>query len=75
MLQSIASEFVVALMVPNYTCWEWSFAKACLLSFSSPNCLENMQVGDLVYARVEAADRDLEPTLTCMDAAGKVGTG
>ncbi|GAB4813358.1 hypothetical protein N2152v2_000404 [Parachlorella kessleri] len=31
----------------------------------------NLQVGDLVYARVESADRDLEPTLTCMGAAGK----
>ncbi|KAI7838848.1 hypothetical protein COHA_007462 [Chlorella ohadii] len=30
-----------------------------------------LQVGDLVYARVESAHRDLEPVLSCMDAAGK----
>lgn len=30
------------------------------------------QVGDLVYARVESAHRDLEPVLSCVDAAGKV---
>ena len=29
--------------------------------------------GDLVYCRVEGACRDLDPALTCMDAAGKVG--
>lgn len=31
----------------------------------------NLQVGDLVYARVTAADRDLEPVLACTDAQGK----
>ncbi|PSC74316.1 exosome complex component rrp40 [Micractinium conductrix] len=31
----------------------------------------NLQVGDLVYARVESAHRDLEPVLSCTDAAGK----
>lgn len=31
-----------------------------------------VQVGDLVYARVESAHRDLEPVLSCTDAAGKV---
>ena len=30
------------------------------------------QVGSLVYARVVAADRDLEPELSCTDAQGKV---
>jgi hypothetical protein len=30
------------------------------------------QLGDLVYCRVESAHRDLEPVLSCMDAAGKV---
>lgn len=34
-----------------------------------------VQVGDLVYARVESAHRDLEPVLSCMDAAGKVRAG
>ena len=31
-----------------------------------------LQVGDLVYARVTAADRDLDPVLACVDAQGKV---
>ena len=31
-----------------------------------------VKVGDLVYARVESAHRDLEPVLSCTDAAGKV---
>ena len=29
-------------------------------------------MGDLVYARVTAADRDLDPVLACTDAQGKV---
>lgn len=33
-----------------------------------------LQVGDLVYARVTAADRDLEPVLACTDAQGKVSS-
>lgn len=33
----------------------------------------HLQVGDLVYGRVESAHRDLEPVLSCMDGAGKVG--
>ena len=32
----------------------------------------NLQPGDLVYARVLTASRDLEPTLSCVDASGKV---
>lgn len=40
------------------------------VSFSSGT--SSCQVGDLVYARVESAHRDLEPVLSCMDAAGKV---
>ncbi|DBB18525.1 hypothetical protein WJX82_004744 [Trebouxia sp. C0006] len=31
----------------------------------------NVQVGDLVYARVTAAERDLDPVLACTDAQGK----
>lgn len=31
----------------------------------------NLQVGDLVYARVTAAERDLDPVLACTDAQGK----
>ncbi|EFN53535.1 hypothetical protein CHLNCDRAFT_59733 [Chlorella variabilis] len=31
----------------------------------------HLQVGDLVYGRVESAHRDLEPVLSCMDGAGK----
>ncbi|KAK9867474.1 hypothetical protein WJX84_006859 [Apatococcus fuscideae] len=31
----------------------------------------NLQVGDLVYARVTAADRDVDPELVCTDASGK----
>jgi len=31
-------------------------------------------VGDLVYARVTAAERDLDPVLACTDAQGKVST-
>lgn len=31
-----------------------------------------LQVGDLVYARVTSADRDLDPVLACVDAQGKV---
>lgn len=30
------------------------------------------QVGDIVYARVTSADRDLDPVLACVDAQGKV---
>ena len=32
----------------------------------------NLQTGDLVYCRVLTASRDLEPTLSCVDASGKV---
>lgn len=32
----------------------------------------NLAVGDLVYARVAVASRDMEPELACTDAAGKV---
>ena len=32
----------------------------------------NLQVGDIVYARVTSADRDLDPVLACVDAQGKV---
>ncbi len=32
----------------------------------------NLQPGDLVYCRVLTASRDLEPTLSCVDATGKV---
>ncbi|KAL6782245.1 RRP40 [Auxenochlorella protothecoides x Auxenochlorella symbiontica] len=31
----------------------------------------NLQVGDVVFCRVEEAARDLDPVLTCMDTAGK----
>ncbi len=31
----------------------------------------NLVAGSLVYARVESAPRDVEPTLSCVDAAGK----
>jgi exosome complex component RRP40 len=31
----------------------------------------NLKEGDLVYCRVDMADRDLQPTVTCMDAAGR----
>ncbi|KAL3134986.1 hypothetical protein ABBQ32_007940 [Trebouxia sp. C0010 RCD-2024] len=31
----------------------------------------NLQVGDIVYARVTSADRDLDPVLACVDAQGK----
>merc|ERR1719498_858132 len=31
----------------------------------------NLQPGDVVYCRVEVAHRDMDPTLTCVDAAGK----
>ncbi|KAL4424272.1 hypothetical protein ABPG75_001573 [Micractinium tetrahymenae] len=31
----------------------------------------HLQIGDLVYCRVESAHRDLEPVLACTDAAGK----
>mmetsp|Transcript_23667 Transcript_23667/g.65640 ORF Transcript_23667/g.65640 Transcript_23667/m.65640 type:complete len:241 (+) Transcript_23667:223-945(+) len=31
----------------------------------------NLQPGDVVYARVEVAHRDMDPTLTCVDAGGK----
>ena len=30
----------------------------------------NLKAGDVVYARVAAASRDMEPVLTCVDAAG-----
>jgi exosome complex component RRP40 len=33
----------------------------------------NLAVGDLVYARVTVASRDMEPELACTDASGKVG--
>jgi exosome complex component RRP40 len=33
----------------------------------------NLKPGDVVYARVAAASRDMEPVLTCVDAAGKWG--
>ena len=32
----------------------------------------NLQPGDLVYCRVLTASRNLEPTLSCVDASGKV---
>mmetsp|Transcript_6611 Transcript_6611/g.15904 ORF Transcript_6611/g.15904 Transcript_6611/m.15904 type:complete len:233 (+) Transcript_6611:165-863(+) len=31
----------------------------------------NLQVGDVVYCRVETAHRDIEPTLSCVDRSGK----
>lgn len=31
----------------------------------------NLKEGDLVYCRIDMADRDLQPTVTCMDAAGR----
>jgi exosome complex component RRP40 len=31
----------------------------------------NLKEGDLVYCRVDMADRDLQPTVTCMDGAGR----
>lgn len=31
-----------------------------------------LQEGDVVYARVETAAKDIQPTLVCMDAIGKV---
>lgn len=31
----------------------------------------NLQVGDLVYARVSAAPRDMDPELSCVDVTGK----
>ena len=31
----------------------------------------NLDVGSLVYARVESAPRDADPQLSCVDAAGK----
>jgi exosome complex component RRP40 len=31
----------------------------------------NLKEGDLVYCRVDMADRDLQPTATCMDGAGR----
>lgn len=31
----------------------------------------NLKTGDLVYARVVAAPRDMEPQLSCMDALGR----
>lgn len=34
----------------------------------------NLAIGDLVYARVAMASRDMEPELACTDAAGKVGS-
>lgn len=47
--------------------------KGCCLFFHAPTtCPLGLQVGDLVYCRVESAHRDLEPVLSCMDAAGKV---
>ena len=33
----------------------------------------NLQPGDVVYARVVEASRDLEPVLTCVDALGRSG--
>ena len=33
----------------------------------------NLKAGDVVYARVAAASRDMEPVLTCVDAAGRCG--
>lgn len=33
----------------------------------------NLKPGDLVYARVVEASRDLEPILTCVDALGRAG--
>lgn len=32
----------------------------------------NLSPGDLVFCRVLTASKDLEPTLSCVDAAGKV---
>ena len=32
----------------------------------------NLAIGDLVYARVTVASRDMEPELACTDASGKV---
>ncbi len=31
----------------------------------------NLRAGDVVYARVASASRDMEPVLTCVDAAGE----
>ena len=31
----------------------------------------NLKSGDVVYARVAAASRDMDPILTCVDAAGE----
>jgi len=31
----------------------------------------NLKEGDLIYCRVDTAHRDMQPTLTCMDAAGR----
>lgn len=31
----------------------------------------DLRPGDLVYCRVDMADRDLQPTVTCVDAAGR----
>lgn len=33
----------------------------------------NLNAGDLVYARVVTANRDLDPVLTCVDGQGKAG--
>jgi exosome complex component RRP40 len=35
----------------------------------------NLAAGDLVYARVAVASRDMEPELACTDASGKVVFG
>ena len=34
----------------------------------------NLAIGDLVYARVAVASRDMEPELACTDDGGKVGS-
>ena len=31
----------------------------------------NLKEGDLIYCRIDMADRDLQPTVTCMDATGR----
>ncbi|GAX75523.1 hypothetical protein CEUSTIGMA_g2966.t1 [Chlamydomonas eustigma] len=33
----------------------------------------NLKAGDVVYARIATASRDMEPVLTCVDAAGRAG--
>ncbi len=58
-----------------YLSSETGFLRVLIDSFGF--CLQrrnrpNLNIGDLVYARVAVASRDMEPELACTDAAGKV---